>query len=165
VSFLENKGYKNADGDIFDRLLSLKPFVRLKPYREQLLYVFFGGVSTVVNIGSFWLVSDRLGVHELTANIIAWIITMAVVYTTNRKWVFRSTAHGVKAVSAELAKFLAGRLLTLAIDELMLFVFITLLALPSMPVKIASQIIVVVINYFISRIVVFRKDNSDSKAR
>ncbi len=162
---MENKGYKNADGDIFDRLLSLKPFVRLKPYREQLLYVFFGGVSTVVNIGSFWLVSDRLGVHELTANIIAWIITMAVVYTTNRKWVFRSTAHGVKAVSAELAKFLAGRLLTLAIDELMLFVFITLLALPSMPVKIASQIIVVVINYFISRIVVFRKDNSDSKAR
>ena len=151
--------------DIFDKLLSLKPFVRFKPYREQLLYVFFGGVSTVVNVGSFWLINERMGIHELTANIIAWIITMVVVYVTNRKWVFRSTVTGGRNILSEILKFLAGRLFTLVLDELILFIFITKLQLPSLPVKIASQIIVIVVNYFISRLLVFRKKVDDNAER
>jgi putative flippase GtrA len=65
--------------------------------------------------------------------------------------------HGVFAFFYQLGTFSTGRLLTLGIEELMLLVFIGLLQQPNMPVKIASQVIVVALNYVFSKLWVFRK--------
>jgi putative flippase GtrA len=56
-----------------------------------------------------------------------------------------------------MATFASGRLVTLAIEELILLVFITILHFNSIIVKIVAQVVVIVLNYVISKLVVFRK--------
>ena len=82
---------------------------------------------------------------------------MAVAYATNKSVVFRSDKKGAAQVLTEALSFYAGRLLTLLIEEAILFVFIDLAKLPNMPVKIIAQIIIIVLNYIISKVFIFKK--------
>lgn len=146
--------------DIFDRVMSLPGLRRLyKPYekyKEFLLYMLFGTVATVVSIGTFFLFDTVLGINELIANALSWIITVAVAYLTNRTWVFRSRTTG-QAARKELLGFYGGRLMTLLMEEGMLFVFVTLLDCDSMAIKLAAQVLVLTGNYVISKWFVFKK--------
>lgn len=146
--------------DIFDRIMTLPLLRRLeKPYRkhkEVLLYIFFGGCATVVSIGTFVLFY-ALGLNELLANVLSWVITVGFAYLTNRTWVFASNAQG-KAILTECFSFYAGRLITLGLEEGMLLVFATLLGWNATGVKIAGQIVVLVGNYIISKLLIFRKN-------
>ena len=57
----------------------------------------------------------------------------------------------------EITSFIGGRVATLVIEELILFIFITNLGMNSMLVKIVAQVIVIVLNYVISKLIVFKK--------
>lgn len=131
----------------------MKEFI--KKHRQLLLYVFFGGCTTVVSIGSFVLFDTVLGVHELLANILSWILAVSFAYLTNRKWVFCSQAKS-KAFFQEFVSFYAGRLLTLGLEEGLLLVFVTWLNFPSTAIKLVAQILVLIGNYVISKLLVFR---------
>ena len=146
--------------DIFDRIMAL-PGLRMlyKPYRKHkqvLLYAFFGALTTVVSVGSFLLFETLLGINELVANVLSWVLAVAFAYATNRKWVFCSQTRG-NAFWKELFSFYSGRLLTLGLEEGMLLVFVTWLSFPSLAVKLAAQIVVLIGNYVISKFLVFRK--------
>ena len=147
-------------GDIFDRIMMLPGLKKLYPFyakhKEVLLYVFFGGVATVVSLGTFYLFDTVLGINELIANILSWVITVGVAYLTNRTWVFCSHATG-QALWKELAGFYSGRIVTLGMEEGMLFVFVTLLSWNSMAVKLAAQIVVLIGNYVISKWFIFKE--------
>jgi putative flippase GtrA len=56
-----------------------------------------------------------------------------------------------------MGSFFFGRFITLAIEEEMLHVLVLQQGLPNMPIKLLSQIIVIVLNYLISKLLVFRK--------
>ncbi len=146
--------------DIFDRLMGIPGLKKLYPvyakHKEILLYMLFGTVATVVSIGTFFLFDKVLDINELIANALSWVITVAVAYFTNRTWVFCSHTTGREA-RKELFGFYSGRLLTLGIEEGMLFVFVTLLCCNSMTVKIAAQVLVLAGNYVISKWFVFKK--------
>ena len=146
--------------DIFDKIMSLPGLRRFygmySKYKEVLVYLLFGGVSTVVSIGSFALCETLLGMNELIANVISWILAVSTAYATNRTWVFGSKAKG-KAFWKEMASFFSGRLLTLAMEEAILLTFVTWLAFPAVWVKVAAQVAVLVGNYFISKLIVFKK--------
>ena len=104
-----------------------------------------------------YAVCDRLlGMDPLVANIISWILAVGFAYVTNRKWVFESRASGSRAVIQEAAAFYGGRLLTLGLEELLLLIGIKKLGFDSLLVKIVSQIIVIIANYIISKLIVFR---------
>lgn len=142
--------------DVFDRIMSRKVLSPLYPfyhrYKEQLLYLFFGGLCTGVNIVSFWLVSFFL--PPLLANVIAWIISVAFAYFTNRTWVFQSkTDH----VISEAGKFVGGRVGTLILEEAILWIGIELLGIGNMMVKVIAQVAVIVGNYLISKWFVFKE--------
>ena len=132
-------------------------------YREQLLYLVFGGLTTLVSIGSYFLFVTVLGINALIGNIFSWILAVLFAYVTNRKWVFNSTVSSKKEILKEMASFFAARLLTLGIEELLLFVFINLLGLNSLVVKIGAQIVIVILNYVFSKLIVFRKKNGREK--
>ena len=136
--------------DIFDRMMHLHLFRIFEPFyqknKEMLLYLLFGGLTTIVSIGSYAWVNVGLGINELIANIISWIFAVTFAYVTNKIWVFR-----------EMTKFYGGRLFTLGVEELLLFLFITLLHGNSVLVKFAAQIVILVLNYIISKIFVFRR--------
>ncbi len=151
--------------DIFDRLMGLRPFRPLWPfyvkYKEPLLYLFFGGLTTLISIFVFWLFNSPLGLNELVANLISWLLAVLFAFLTNKTWVFQSGGQEKGFLSLMLS-FYAGRLVTLGVEELLLLVFITWLGFNSMAVKIAAQIVVIVLNYVISKLLVFR-DKGEKK--
>ena len=151
----------NEKPDNFDRIMAL-PVLRLlepfyKKHKAVLLYLFFGGLTTVISIFVFWLFHHPLGLNELVANVISWIIAVLFAFFTNRIWVFRAPTKTAGAFFRQMGSFFGGRIATLLIEEAILAVFITWLGLADMPVKIAAQIVVIVLNYFISKLFVFKK--------
>lgn len=150
--------------DIFDRLMKL-PVLRVfapfyKKHKEVLLYLLFGGLTTVVSIASFALFL-WLGINELIANVLSWILAVLFAYVTNRTWVFADKAHTRAGILREIASFFGGRIVTLLIEESILAVFITWLGLPAMWVKVAAQVVVILLNYVISKFFVFRGVNGE----
>lgn len=145
--------------DIFDRIMSLRLLRPLQPlyrkYKEQLLYLFFGGLTFLLSISVFYLLVNVLRMNELVANVIDWVICVVFAYVTNRTWVFQSAAAGAKGICREAASFGLGRLATLGLEELLLWAGIDLLDLNSLLVKIVAQAAVIIGNYVISKFLVF----------
>ena len=138
----------------------------LKKYKSIILYIFFGGMTTVVD----WSVSFTLyylwgNAIEATpwlihgANVIAWAAAVAFAYVTNRIWVFESKRRGFVPIVGEIAAFAGGRVFTLLLQEVLMAVFFTWLGFNEYVVKIVAAVLVVILNYFISKIFVFRKKN------
>lgn len=151
--------------DIFDRIMEL-PVLRIvnpfyKKNKEILLYLFFGGLTFLVSISSYALFNIRIGWNALTANIASWILAIAFAYVTNRTWVFESSTDRGSNLIKEITGFVGGRIATLVIEELILFIFITGLGMSSILVKIVAQVIVIALNYVISKCV-FRPQKSES---
>lgn len=118
--------------------------------------MFFGAVTTAVSIFSFALF-EWAGLDALAANILSWIIAVMVAFVTNTLWVFEDTLK--EKLLTKAMKFYAARLSTLAVEELILWVFITKLGFNSLIVKTAAQVAVIVLNYLVSKLFVFRKSS------
>ena len=70
--------------------------------------------------------------------------------------VFENTARDFADICKEISSFFGGRIVTLVIEEIILYVGIEILSVNSIVVKVIGQIIVIVSNYFISKVLVFR---------
>ena len=153
---------ENDRPNIFDRIMALRLLRPLRPfyekYKEPLLYLFFGGLTTLLSIFLYWLFAHPLGVPPLAANVVSWILCVAFAYVTNRTWVFRDKARGAKGILREASSFTAGRLATLGLEELILWLGISVLGVSDLVVKILAQVLVIVGNYLISKFLVFKKD-------
>ena len=147
--------------DIFDRIMDwriMKPFRGFyTAHKEVLLYLLFGGLTTVLSIAAFWLFAGEMGIDALIANVLSWIAAVLFAYVTNRTWVFTDKAETRAGIVREVAAFFGGRLATLGMEEALIAVFITWLGFPLLPVKIAVAVAVIAANYFISKFLVFRK--------
>ncbi len=145
--------------DIFDRIMGLPGLRVLQPfykkYKEGLLYLFFGACTFVVNIAVYALLTIAAGWNELVANVFAWVLAVLFAYVTNKIWVFCSRCTSGARLAGEIVRFFGGRLFTLVVEEALLFLFITWLQFPGMPVKVVAQIVVIVLNYVISKLFVF----------
>lgn len=147
--------------DIFDRIFNFHFFRPLYPvyrkYKEPLLYLFFGGLTFFLSIGLYWLFAHPFRLNPLIANIISWVLCVAFAYVTNRTWVFTQKAHDGPGIVREALSFAAGRLATLGMEELVLWVGISILGINDIVVKIIAQVLVIIGNYVISKWFVFRK--------
>ena len=147
--------------DIFDKLISLPVLNIFEPFykknKEILLYLFFGGLAFLLNIILFYIFYADLLFNELVANALSWILCVLFQFFTNRIWVFDGKTDNNIAFFKQMFSFTAGRVFTLVIEEIILAIFITCLNLPSLPVKLAAQVIVIVLNYVISKLYVFKK--------
>lgn len=146
--------------DIFDKIMDL-PGLRVfapfyKRHKEVLLYIFFGGLTTVISIAVFWFFSYVVPLNELTANLLSWAGAVLFAYVTNRIWVFQSQARGLGMVLREMTAFFGGRVLTLLFEDAMLLIFVTFLHQDKMEIKLIATIGVMILNYVISKLVVFR---------
>lgn len=148
--------------DIFDKIMSL-PLLRLfekpyKRYKDVLLYLFFGVLTTLINLIAYWVMGTKLCINIHISNVTAWVVAVIFAYVTNRTWVFKEHAHGAHAIGKEICSFSAGRLFTLGVEELMLLLFVDLLSFNKNVIKIIGQVAVVILNYVISKLFVFKKD-------
>ena len=85
------------------------------------------------------------------------MICVIFTYFTNRTFVFKSQNKGTKDAGKEFIQFVSARLGTLVLEELVIFVGITLLGANSMIVKFLGQVLVIVSNYFLSKLWIFKK--------
>ncbi len=129
----------------------------IKRQKEKILYLLFGGLTTAVSLGTFWLFYRVLAQNEHIANTASWVLAVLFAFITNRIWVFETKTEGRGAFVRQLLSFYGGRLLTFGLEEVLLFVCITLLSLDAMWVKVAAQVVVLILNYVISKLFVFRK--------
>lgn len=145
--------------DIFDKLMALPILNIFEPFykknKEILLYLLFGGLTFIVSIASYVIFDVFLSMNELVANVLSWILAVSFAYVTNKIWVFDAPTHTMQEFLKQLISFFGGRVATLVIEEAILLIFVTLLAFPSVPVKVVTQIIVIVLNYVISKLFVF----------
>ena len=140
----------------------------LHRYREQLLYLIFGGLTTLVDWGIsfllyyFWGEAIEAQIYLIhAANVIAWAAAVLFAYVTNRIWVFQSPRKGFLPIMSELLTFAGGRVMTLLLQELIFLVFVDWMRLNEYIIKLGAAVLVVIANYFISKFFVFRKKKSD----
>ena len=133
-------------------------------YRSIIAYLFWGVVTTVVNIGVFQFLSSGIHWNYQLANVIAWFLSVLVAYFTNKVWVFGSHYSTVKAFVKEFFLFYFYRGLTLIMDVIIMYVGVTLMGFDSpiqqLIVKIVDNVVVVIANYIFSKWLIFH-DNRD----
>ncbi len=120
------------------------------------LYLFFGVCTTLVNLLIFLALFRGAGLSGWLANTLAWFPSVVFAWGTNRRWVFRARRGlSVVALGGELLSFTVSRLATGALDVLLVYLAIDLARLPELPAKVAIGVVVVALNYGVSRWLVF----------
>lgn len=124
---------------------------------EVLVYLFFGGLTTVVNYLIYLPCYNWLGLSSAVSNMIAWVIAVAFAYLTNKPFVFRSHDWSAKTVIPELTKFVACRVGSGALETVILLVTVDWLGWEGNLMKLITSVLVVILNYVGSKLLVFRK--------
>ena len=125
-------------------------------YKDVILYLVFGVFTTVVNIVSYWVCAHVFGMSVMASTVIAWALAVFFAYVTNRTMVFHSSATEKGEILKENGSFFACRLGTGVVDWVIMFVFVNVLHFNDMIVKIAANFIVIVLNYVLSKFVIFK---------
>lgn len=123
-------------------------------YHAVLAYLFFGGLTTVVNYVVFGI--TNLWTPYLVANTIAWLLSVLFAYVTNKRWVFDAQTPTTGALLKELFSFFGFRLLSYFIDQLIMIIGISWLGGNPWLVKLIDQVIIVVLNWFFSKLFIFK---------
>lgn len=124
-------------------------------YRMQIMYLVFGVLTTLVNI----VVYSSARWIDLTINIsyvLAWLLSVLFAYLTNRKWVFDSQTTGFGNIILEVIKFFLARLATGVLGYLILLFGVHIIHQNDMIWNIIQNIFVIVSNYVLSKLVIFR---------
>lgn len=126
-------------------------------YKEIILYCIFGGLTTAINILTYFIFSHIFNVEYLVSNIIAWILSVLFAYITNKIFVFQSRSTETKHVIKELGAFIGSRVFSGILDMGIMYVFVDILSCNDFIIKIIANIIVIIVNYILSKLMVFKK--------
>ena len=143
-------------------------------YKELITYGLFGVATTVVNFATFEIASRILGEKlYLLSNVIAWVVCVIFAYITNKLWVFESKSMKADVVVKELFSFFAARGFSFIIEEGGLFLLVDVVGLSDYSLKVLNftisgtfiskaivGVVVVIINYFFSKMFIFKKSKN-----
>lgn len=146
----------------------------LRKHREIVSYVFWGVMTTVVNYVVYFLLTDGLQVYYLTSNIIAWAVSVLFAYFVNKLFVFQSRTWAWRVALRELWQMVASRVFSLGVETGILWFFVDMLhwgdAVLQLPggisvrggtiVKLGANVVVVVVNYVLSKFIIFKEKNT-----
>lgn len=122
--------------------------------RQLIAYGIVGSITTIINIIAYWASTRLLAINVTPSTIIAWVIAFIFAFWANRSCVFHS--HG--RILTEFMEFLSARIATGILDVVIMYVFADVLAWPDVWVKAASNVIVIVLNYVLSKLFIFKED-------
>lgn len=168
---------------LFDFIFKFPIIRKFRPLYDKnksiVLYIFFGGLTTLVNILVYLLFARVLGEiaplsyfidwlensFEITsekslplvATAISWFISVLFAFITNRIWVFNAPTTNKKEFLKQISAFFGGRAFSGGLDMLIIFIFVSVLKFNDILVKILSNVLVLILNYIISKLFVFKK--------
>ncbi len=140
-----------------------------KRYEEVINYLVMGGLATVVNLAvKYALLFTMLDASNSTqlqvAVIVSWIVACLFAYITNRIVVFKSKS---KNILKEFIYFVGARVFTLVLEMLIMFIFVTKFKLNSdlwvIIWSLVAQIVVIVVNYILSKLIIFKKKGNKNE--
>ena len=130
-----------------------------KKHKEIINYLIVGVLTTVISLAVYYIsvftfLNPNNSIQLQIANILSWIAGVVFAYFTNRKFVFESkNTNKIK----EATKFVSSRITTLLLDMFIMWFGVTLLRFNDKLIKIVSQILVIIGNYILSKLFVFKK--------
>lgn len=125
--------------------------------KEVILYIVFGIFTTIVNLGSFFIMNSLLHLEENISNFIAILLAVIFAYITNKDLVFHSNAKGIKNRLIQFLKFMLGRAFTMIVEfvgGLVLFK----IPIPNIITKAFLTVVVIILNFFISKFFAFKNN-------
>lgn len=120
--------------------------------KEIVLYLIFGIATTIINIVMFNMLR-RIDFNILISNTIAWFISVLFAYMTNKRYVFESKNED----KSEIFLFFSSRFFSLIVDNICILLLIKVLLINELYSKIFVNIVVIIINYLLSKLVVFKE--------
>ncbi len=128
-------------------------------YKEIILYLIFGVLTTLVNIISFYFM-DLVGINTYVNNTIAWILSVIFAYVTNKIYVFESKTTNKKELVKEVSSFFLARVFSYVVDMIGMYLCISVLCMNKMISKVLINFIVVVLNYVFSKLFIFQRSET-----
>lgn len=125
-------------------------------YKEGLLYLFFGGCTTLVNIISFAILR-LFKIDVYISNGIAWILAVLFAFVTNKIFVFESKGKTKKETLREMISFFGFRVLSLLFDMAIMYLLIDIIHGNEIVAKVVSNVVVIILNYIFSKVFIFKK--------
>ncbi len=125
--------------------------------RETITYAITGVLTTLVNYITYYLCARVASFDKYASNVIAWVIAVTFAYIVNNYWVFQAKTQVIKEEVNKITKFFGARIITLGVEVFGFFILYTLLDFNDLVVKAFLSIFVIIINYFLSKIFIFRK--------
>lgn len=119
-------------------------------------YIIVGGCTTMVNLVVFTVLCKLLHMEVNLSNVISILCAILFAYVTNKVFVFESKTHGMRELLLEMAKFVGARMSTMAIEVGGVFLLYEVIHQDELIAKLETQIIVLIVNYFISKFFVFK---------
>ena len=138
---------------MLDKIRSL-----IKKYWDVLVYLFFGGLTTLVNFLVYFPLYNWLGFTATFSNVIAWAVAVVFAYLTNKPFVFHSNDWSMDAVLPEFAKFIGCRVGSGVLETAIIWLTVDVLARNGNLMKILVSVLVVILNYIASKWIVFKKN-------
>ena len=125
--------------------------------KELILYGICGALTTILDIGIFWFLANIVNLHYLVANAIAWFLAITFSFLTNKYYVFESKSFARNVWVKEAAEFFGARGLSCVIDMGGMFLLVSILGINKNYAKLFITIVVIIINYILSKFWIFKK--------
>lgn len=139
-----------------------KIFELYKKYQEIINYLIVGVLTTVVSIVTYFLFSLVLDIENnilfILANVLSWICAIIFAYITNKKFVFNTMTSNKKEEVKVFSMFVSSRITTLLIELAFMFITVKVMLINDKIAKVVAQFIVIVLNYILSKLFVFKKN-------
>ncbi len=129
----------------------------LQKHREIVSYIFWGVMTTAVNYTAYFLLRNVFLVPLVAGNAAAWAVSVLFAYFVNKLFVFRSKDWAWRVALRELWQMVASRIFSLGLETGILWLFVEKLLLNEFIVKLAANVLVVIVNYVLSKFIIFNK--------
>ncbi len=126
-------------------------------HREICLYLFFGVLTTAVNVAVYFVMFEVLMLPNVASSIAAQVAAILFAYITNKIWVFRSRGWRLRTLFFEIVSFFGCRMASAAFDVLFMWVTVDLLSWWPLWMKIIANAVVIILNYVASKYLIFRR--------
>lgn len=155
----------------------IKKLVKSLVNKETILYIVFGVLTTVVSFVSL-KVFDTIFESRfyLLSNTFSWLLSVAFAYVTNKLFVFESKSWSLSVLKKEIPSFLTARIASYFIEQGGLWLFMDIIGFKGkvfdfvilklsglMTAKIILSVVVVIINYVLSKFIIFAEKSKEQQ--
>ena len=128
-----------------------------RKYEEGINYLIFGFLAFVLNYVLYFLFASALQMHYMAATALSWVLTVVFAYWTNRTFVFKSKNKDAQSLGKEFVSFIGARVATEILELALMFIMVDCASLNEYLSKLVCQVIVIVANYFLSKLWIFKE--------